>query len=92
MKDLINELIKISKEAGKEILDVYSSYISVEYKEDKSPLTEADKRSHQVITDSLEKISSYPVLSEEGKDIPYNERKNWEYFWMIDPLDGTKNS
>ncbi|WP_457622333.1 3'(2'),5'-bisphosphate nucleotidase CysQ [Persephonella sp.] len=90
MKDLINELIKISKEAGKEILDVYNSHISVEYKEDKTPLTEADKRSHQVITDRLEKISSYPVLSEEGKDIPYNERKNWEYFWMVDPLDGTK--
>jgi 3'(2'), 5'-bisphosphate nucleotidase len=90
MKDLANELIKISRDAGKEILNIYSSYITVEYKEDRTPLTEADKRSHHVITEGLKKISSYPVLSEEGKSIPYQERKKWEYFWMVDPLDGTK--
>ncbi|WP_457640370.1 3'(2'),5'-bisphosphate nucleotidase CysQ [Persephonella sp.] len=90
MNKLISDLVNISKEAGKEILDVYNSFISVEYKEDKTPLTEADKRSHKVIVEGIKRISEYPVLSEEGKSIPYEERKNWEYFWMVDPLDGTK--
>jgi 3'(2'), 5'-bisphosphate nucleotidase len=90
LKNLLIDVLKISEKAGKEILDVYESNFAVEHKEDKSPLTEADKRSHTIIQNSLEKISDFPILSEEGRDIPYSERKNWEYFWMIDPLDGTK--
>lgn len=87
---LLKEVINIAKKAGKEILDVYNLSIDVEYKEDKSPLTEADKRAHKVIEKGLKKISDYPILSEEGKNIPFEERKNWEYFWLVDPLDGTK--
>ena len=75
--------------AGKEIKQVYASKFSVELKDDKSPLTEADKRSHNTIIEIL-KESGLPVLSEEGKSIDYAERCNWQLFWMIDPLDGTK--
>lgn len=80
----------ISREAGKAILEVYHTAFAVEQKEDKSPLTLADKRSHDIITRHLKKNYPYPVLSEEGRDIPYEERRGWEYFWLVDPLDGTK--
>jgi 3'(2'), 5'-bisphosphate nucleotidase len=53
-------------------------------------LTLADRRSHEILSTWLEKESPFPVLSEEGKHIPYEERKHWEYYWLIDPLDGTK--
>ena len=75
--------------AGEEILKVYNEDLIVEYKSDDSPLTIADKRAHQVIVDGL-KESGFPVLSEEGKAIPYTDRSQWELFWMVDPLDGTK--
>ncbi|HVA98339.1 MAG TPA: 3'(2'),5'-bisphosphate nucleotidase CysQ [Bacteroidia bacterium] len=81
--------IKASLEAGKKILSVYEKDFSVERKADFSPLTEADKQSHQVIANALAE-TNLPVLSEEGRDIPYQERKHWDYFWMVDPLDGTK--
>ncbi|MEO6882819.1 MAG: 3'(2'),5'-bisphosphate nucleotidase CysQ [Bacteroidia bacterium] len=81
--------IKASLEAGKEILSVYEKDFSVEMKSDFSPLTEADKQSHEIISAALTK-TELPVLSEEGRNIPYEERKNWNYFWMVDPLDGTK--
>lgn len=75
--------------AGKDILEVYSREFTVEQKEDKSPLTEADRKAHHRITTMLSR-TGLPVLSEEGKEIPYSERSSWEYFWMVDPLDGTK--
>jgi len=77
-------------EAGRAILEVYrSSDFKIEKKADKSPLTLADRRSHEVIVKRLGKLA-IPILSEEGKDIPYVERKSWETYWLIDPLDGTK--
>lgn len=80
-----------AKEAGKAILEVYDKKIEVEYKADESPLTLADKRSHEIIVKHLEAhAGTLPILSEEGKDIPYEERKQWEHFWLVDPLDGTK--
>nr|WP_236618654.1 3'(2'),5'-bisphosphate nucleotidase CysQ [Lebetimonas sp. JH292] len=85
----IDDVLKIAWEAGKEIMNIYQKDFSVEYKDDKSPLTEADKKSHEIIAEGLKKYN-LPVLSEEGKNIPYEERKDWEYFWMIDPIDGTK--
>lgn len=81
--------IKASVEAGKEILKHYNINYSIEYKEDSSPLTSADKASHDTILKHIE-YTGIPVLSEEGKDIPYNVRENWTRFWLIDPLDGTK--
>ncbi len=88
---LISDVIEISEKAGNEILNVYNRDIDVQYKDDKSPITEADRKSHHIILEGLKKINeNIPVLSEEGKDIPYEKRKNWEYFWLVDPLDGTK--
>ncbi|MBL4708106.1 MAG: 3'(2'),5'-bisphosphate nucleotidase CysQ [Flavobacteriales bacterium] len=89
LKKLLQSSCKASLKAGDKILEVYNSEFSVEHKGDSSPLTEADKQSHLSIVASLEDLS-YPILSEEGRDIPFEERKDWEYFWMIDPLDGTK--
>ncbi len=89
-----NELISTAKqasiEAGKAILDIYNSDdFNIEKKGDDSPLTQADKNAHHVIVSYLEK-TGLPILSEEGKDVDFEERKNWSLFWMVDPLDGTK--
>ena len=80
---------QITLEAGKEILSIYDSDFAVEQKDDKSPLTAADKKAHLKIAEGLN-TTDFPVLSEEGRTIPYDERKQWDYFWMVDPLDGTK--
>lgn len=90
----LEKLLEAAKEAAfsasKEIIDIYETGdFSIEAKSDHSPLTKADKASHQAIVEILDK-TNLPILSEEGKEIPYEERKDWEYFWMIDPLDGTK--
>ncbi len=87
--ELLEIVCQTSLEAGKEILAVYDSAFSVEQKEDKSPLTLADKNAHEKIFEKLSQLE-YPILSEEGRSIPFEERKNWDYFWMVDPLDGTK--
>jgi 3'(2'), 5'-bisphosphate nucleotidase len=75
--------------AGREIMDVYHSDFTVEHKPDDSPLTQADKRAHKLITNLLAPLG-IPILSEEGKDIPYSERRKWDTLWIVDPLDGTK--
>jgi 3'(2'), 5'-bisphosphate nucleotidase len=89
----MNDLLKISIEAaikaGKKILEVYKNDFEVETKTDNSPLTEADKKSHLTIKDILSPLS-IDMLSEEGKQMSYDERKSWKKFWLIDPLDGTK--
>ena len=94
-ENLILATLRAAKRAGEAILEVYDSDFAVEQKDDKSPLTLADKRSHETIAGVLEQTitvnnSTVPILSEEGIDIPYDERKKWEYFWLVDPLDGTK--
>lgn len=82
--------IRASLVAGRAILQVYQSGgFDVEIKADNSPLTRADRASHDVIQEHLS-ASEFPILSEEGRDIAYDERKNWRRFWLIDPLDGTK--
>jgi len=87
----IQDIVTIAKEAGKAIMQVYKQDFEVEYKQDSSPLTLADKKANDLIEDGLNKLSvNFPILSEEGDDIPYEDRKHWEYFWLIDPLDGTK--
>ena len=88
-KDWLIQIINAVIIAGEEILEIYQSEFAVEHKDDKSPLTEADKRAHLAITEKLEPIG-LPILSEEGKEIDYSERKSWKQFWMVDPLDGTK--
>ncbi|MGD9233288.1 MAG: 3'(2'),5'-bisphosphate nucleotidase CysQ [Desulfobacterales bacterium] len=92
LNDHLLTALLASREAGLAILDVYKQEFDVSYKEDRSPLTLADQRSHDIIVDHLTDPSkkSLPILSEEGKDIPFEQRRAWEYFWLIDPLDGTK--
>lgn len=87
--DLLLTAARASVQAGLAILEVYRSEIQVEYKHDRSPLTLADRRSHAVIVGHL-KHTGIPILSEEGRDIPYAERRGWRRLWIVDPLDGTK--
>ncbi|MBS1258485.1 MAG: 3'(2'),5'-bisphosphate nucleotidase CysQ [Candidatus Scalindua arabica] len=92
---LILTTLLAAKRAGEAILDVYGSDFAVEQKDDKSPLTLADKKSHEIIMAVLEQTKTVddrtvPVLSEEGRGITFDERKEWDYFWLVDPLDGTK--
>ena len=90
MQQLLKTAINAALEAGKAILEVYhSEEFDVEMKGDNSPLTKADKASHNVIMSFLSK-TNIPVLSEEGKSIPYGERKDWKLLWIVDPVDGTK--
>ena len=88
-KELALIAIEASIKAGKEILRIYDGEFEVIQKEDNSPLTIADQNAHNIIASFLDK-TNLPVLSEEGKAIPYNERNSWEYYWVVDPLDGTK--
>ena len=83
--------VSAALEAGDEIMDVYNNTEDINYekKSDDSPLTIADKRSHNKIVSYLEE-TGINVISEESKSIEYNERRNWEEYWLVDPLDGTK--
>lgn len=88
-KNLLKIAINASLIGGKAIMDVYSSDFTIEHKDDKSPLTLADKKCNKIIVNYL-KNTHIPIISEEGLNIPYSERKDWEYSWLVDPLDGTK--
>lgn len=81
--------IKASLKAGSVIMDVYDTAFDVEIKDDKSPLTEADRRANEVINSFL-KETPFPIISEENKRIDYLERKSWTTCWIVDPVDGTK--
>ena len=88
---LIEQLIEISKEAGKAILEVYNTNFDYKIKEDSSPLTKADTLSNHIIFKRLKALTpDIPILSEESSNIPYHERSKWNQYWLIDPLDGTK--
>ena len=83
--------ISAALEAGDEIMDVYNNTKDINYekKSDNSPLTIADKKSHNKIMSFLEQ-TNINIISEESKSVDYNERKTWEEYWLVDPLDGTK--
>lgn len=86
--DFLKETARL---AGDEILEVYGTEFSVDIKEDNSPLTQADQRGNDVIVARLEaEYPDIPIISEETKATEYDERKDWEWFWLVDPLDGTK--
>ncbi len=91
---MVDRIINISRQAGQEILKIYNSdafLASVSYKKDDSPLTIADEASNKIISEALENyFPDIPVLSEEGKHTDYEQRKKWDTFWLVDPLDGTK--
>ena len=87
----LEEIEKIAHVAGDAIMEIYKQDFNIEYKDDKSPLTEADLKANEIICSSLEKLyPNIPIMSEENKQTEYEVRKNWEYYWCIDPIDGTK--
>jgi len=90
---LLPNVVALSHKAGAAVMEVYASgdFNTIYKKEDDSPLTRADLASHRLLTEGLRALTpSWPVLSEESKEIPYAERKAWDRYWLIDPLDGTK--
>lgn len=88
---MIETVKSIAKDAGDKILSFYGQSIPVEKKSDDSPLTKADLAAHNAIVAGLNDLdAAIPVLSEESKEIPYEDRKDWEQFWVVDPMDGTK--
>lgn len=90
MRNNYTHAIQAAVKAGKAILEVYREEdFGIETKADDSPLTLADRRAHEIIAGALQE-TGIPVLSEEGKSIPYEERREWAKFWLVDPLDGTK--
>jgi 3'(2'), 5'-bisphosphate nucleotidase len=91
--ELVEKLKEIAVEAGNIILEIYEKIDpnDISYKSDNSPLTLADKRSNDFICKSLSELEpQYPIISEENIELPYNQRSDFEYFWLVDPLDGTK--
>ena len=89
MKNNLDIAISAALEAGKVIMEIYNSEIFIEYKDDNSPLTEADKRANDVINKHLIK-TNIPIISEENKQTDYTTRKSWTTCWVVDPVDGTK--
>lgn len=91
LSKLIEPTCKLARDAGREILNIYAEPVEFETKDDDSPLTRADMASHHWIVDALtSQFSDIPVLSEESAEIPFDQRKEWTRFWLVDPLDGTK--
>ncbi len=94
MSDFFNfglqKVITIAQKAGEAVMEIYKQDFHVEHKEDNSPITSADIKANEIITEGLESIASYPIVSEEAP-VAYDTRKNWKKFWLVDPLDGTKD-
>ena len=92
LQDCLSVSLLAAKAAGEAVLAVYRGDIDVVYKDDHTPLTVADNRAHTIIANKLSRQMRrrIPILSEEGEHAPYDERKRWDYFWLVDPLDGTK--
>ncbi len=87
----INEIKNIALEAGRLIMQIYEKDFSIEYKDDNSPLTQADTKSNELICDRLKLLyPEIPIMSEENKQVAYEIRKDWDCYWCIDPIDGTK--
>lgn len=90
--ELLPSICAIARNAGEKIMAIYESQdFNIEQKNDKTPVTAADYAAHHLITHHLEKLTPrYPILSEESESISYNERSHWQTYWLIDPLDGTR--
>ncbi len=85
------KVLEVSRKAGRKILKIYDSEFDIEFKDDASPLTVADTAAHRCLVEVLEHLEpAFPILSEEGRDLPYEQRREWETYWLVDPLDGTK--
>jgi len=91
LASLLPAVVSIARDAGQEILRIYRSDYEVEFKDDDSPLTAADQAAHNCIVAALKELTpDIPILSEESAEIPFSERSAWQEYWLVDPLDGTK--
>ncbi len=92
IEELLPNIVSLARQAGQAIMTIYEHVdLAVEYKRDNSPLTQADLSSHHLIVEGLARLTpDWPVLSEESAEIPFEQRGKWQRFWMVDPLDGTK--
>lgn len=90
--DLLPQAVTLAREAGRAVMRVYSEVNpAVEYKRDHSPLTQADMASHHILIDGLKRLApDRPILSEESQEIPFEQRSSWHSYWLVDPLDGTR--
>ncbi|WP_372742049.1 3'(2'),5'-bisphosphate nucleotidase CysQ [Neptunomonas sp.] len=87
----IDEVLRLARQAGAAIMEIYKKDFAIYDKSDNSPLTEADLAAHHILVDGLSAMQpAYPVLSEESDEDVKTERLNWSTYWLIDPLDGTK--
>lgn len=89
-RHILGKVVSAACDAGQAILELYERKIEVEYKDDNSPLTEADRASNRIILAALAEVSDDPILSEESRHLPFAERRAWDRLWLVDPLDGTK--
>ncbi len=91
LTELTAKISSIAKDAASQILEIYESDFAIEHKDDKSPLTAADLASHKIIYDNLTLLTpDIPALSEESADLPFETRQKWQHYWLVDPLDGTR--
>ena len=89
--NLLKEIEMIARDAGKVMMEIYQKDFEIYEKADESPLTEADLAANEVIKKGLSNLETlYPILSEESADIPWESRQKWQKYWLVDPLDGTK--
>ncbi len=87
----LDGIISIAADAGRRIVEVYNQEFTIQHKDDKTPLTEADMAAHDAIVSGLKQLTpEIPILSEESVEIPYDKRKTWARYWLVDPLDGTR--
>jgi len=88
---LLDTIIELAEQAGEKILEIYDTDYAIEHKADETPLTEADMAAHHFIEKGLQRITpEIPILSEESASIPFEERQQWQRYWLVDPLDGTR--
>ena len=89
--NLLEAIIQLAEQAGEKILQIYDTDYAIEHKQDETPLTEADMAAHHLIEAGLQKITpEIPILSEESANISFQERQQWQCYWLVDPLDGTR--
>ncbi len=90
LSHLLEPVLFLAREAGHRIMEIYAADFDVEQKGDLSPLTAADLAAHDCLVEGLEALTGYPILSEESAALPFEERSKWDTYWLVDPLDGTK--
>ena len=89
--ELLEEILLLARQAGSAIMGIYEKDFNVEYKADESPVTDADLAAHKVIVNGLQHLTpDVPILSEESADISWDIRQTWQRYWLVDPIDGTK--